>query len=172
MRKTFIVGSICSLLALGPALAQRLQVGENLLVEIPGEFESAYHLKTDQGEINEFVREGETVEEWTEMITVQLFPPETDNRSFFRRFEALSRQSCKDSSIYVVATEKENGYRVKVFELYCPTNLQTQKGEVTFLKTLQGRDKFYVVQKAWRTDPFLAWIPTVGQGLTSGCCQC
>ena len=38
--------------------------------------------------------------------------------------------------------------------LLCPTNLQANMGEVTFIKTIEGKDKFYVVQKAWRTEKY------------------
>ena len=40
---------------------------------------------------------------------------------------------------------EENGYQVKVFQLYCPTNKKTDMGEVTFVKTIEGKDRFYVV---------------------------
>jgi hypothetical protein len=159
MRAVFLISAICFGLT-GPfAGAQNGLTGENLLVEIPTGYELAYSQKTDTGTINEFVPKGETVEKWSEMITVQLFPPH-DNAKFYATFESLVKQSCRSGFTHEVATQKENGYPVKVFHLLCPTNLQTDLGEVTFLKTIEGRDKFYVVQKAWHTEKFEPdWIP-------------
>ncbi len=154
MRGFFLVGSICFFLA-GVLAATRSELtGENLLVVIPGGYELAYNQKTDQGEINEFVPKGETVEAWSEMITIQLLPARNDNATFYATFDSLAKQACTDGSTHVVATTTENGYPIKVFQLMCPTNLQTGMGEVTFIKTIEGNDKFYVVQKAWRTEKY------------------
>jgi hypothetical protein len=154
MRGVFLIGSICFFLAGVLAAARSELTGENLLVEIPAGYVLVSNQRTDQGGINEFVPKGETVEKWSEMITVQLLPARNDNATFYATFESLAKQACKAGNTHVVATTKENGYPVKVFQLLCPTNLQTNMGEVTFIKTIEGKDKFYVVQKAWRTEKY------------------
>lgn len=153
MRRVLLV-VLGSLLAVASAEARGELSGENLLIEIPQGYVLGYNQKTDQGEINEFIPEGETAEEWSEMITVQLLPAHNSNAKFYAAFEPLAREACKGGSTHVVATVKENEYPVNVFQLACPTNLQTDMGEVTFIKTIEGKDKFYVVQKAWRTDKY------------------
>lgn len=145
---------LSSIFAMFAAAAQGELVGENLLILVPPDYELGFEQATELGLINEYVPRGETVEGWSEMITVQLLSSHNDNARFYAAFEALALQACSGGSTHVVATTKENGYRVKVFQLYCPTNLQTEMGEVTFVKTIEGRDKFYVVQKAWRTEKF------------------
>lgn len=160
MRTVFLLGSICCILAGSLVGAQNELTGENLLVAIPAGYQLAYNQKTDQGEINEFVPKGETVEKWSEMITVQLLPAQNDNATFYATFESLAKQGCRSEFTHVIATTKENGYPVKVFQLFCTINLQTNMGEVTFIKTIEGKDKFYVVQKAWRTEEYeLEQIP-------------
>lgn len=154
MRTVFSIGWISFVLAGALTGSTSELTGENLLVEIPAGYELAYNQKTGQGEINEFVPKGETVEKWSEMITVQLLPAQNDNTTFYATFESLAKQACRSGYTHVVATTKENGYPVKVFQLLCPTNLKTDRGEVTFIKTIEGKDKFYVVQKAWRTEKF------------------
>ncbi len=145
---------LCVLLAVASAEAQGELAGENLLIEVPPGYELGYNQETDQGVINEFVPKGETVEKWSEMITVQLLPARNSNAKFYSTLESLAKQACKGGFAQVVATTKENGYPVKVFQLICPTNPQTNMGEVTFVKTIEGKDKFYVVQKAWRTEKY------------------
>ncbi len=154
MKRALAVGTTCCFLVLAPAFAQQALTGENLLVEIPAGYELGYRHQTDRGEMDEYVPKGETVDQWSEMITVQLFAPEMDNATFFQKFDSLGRQACKDGYTNLIATAQEHGYQVKVFQLFCPTNPQTQMGEVTFIKSLEGKDKFYVVQKAWRTGTF------------------
>jgi hypothetical protein len=154
MRLVVLSASVCFFLTVALAGAQSERTGENLLAEIPSGYELGHHQKSDQAEISEFIPKGETVEDWGDMITVQLFPPANDNATFYATFESLVKDACKDGSTHVVATTKENGYPVQVFQLFCPTNPQTNMGEVTFFKTIEGKDKFYVVQKAWRTKKF------------------
>jgi len=112
------------------------------------------HQKSDQGEIAEFIPKGESAEAWSEMITVQLLPAHNSNDEFYATFESLVRQACTGGSTKVVATTEENGYPAKVFSLSCPANPKTGMGETTFIKTIEGKDKFYVVQKAWRTEKY------------------
>lgn len=145
---------ICFFLASSLVEAQGSPTGEKLLAAIPAEYELGYHQKTDQGEIGEFIPKGESAEAWSEMITVQLLSAHNSNDEFYATFESLVRQACTDGSTKVVATTKENGYPTKVFSLSCPANPKTGMGEVTFIKTVEGKDQFYVVQKAWRTKKY------------------
>ena len=154
MWRVFLSGSICFFLMVSLAEAQGELTGENLLVEIPSGYELGHHQKTGQGEISEFIPKGETVEKWSEMVTVQLLPAHNDNAKFYESLDSLVKQACADGKTQVVATTEENGYSTKVFQLYCPTNPHTNMGELTFVKTIEGKDKFYVVQKAWRTEKY------------------
>lgn len=154
MRAVFLMGSICFVLSGSLAGAQGERTGENLLAAIPEGYELAYTQKADQGEIHEFIPEGETVEEWSEMITVQLFSAQNDNATFHATIASLVKKACRAGATHEVAAAKENGYPVHVFQLLCPTNLQNGMGEVTFIKTIEGNDKFYIVQKAWRTEKY------------------
>lgn len=154
LRASIRVMAACLFLAMPLAGAEDSLTGENLLVEIPPPYELGYQGKMNPGEMSEFIPKGETVERWSEMITVQLLPADNRNSTFYDNFAALVKKACEEGTTHVVATAEENGYPVKVFQLSCPTNPQTGMGEVTFIKTIEGKDKFYVVQKAWRTETY------------------
>jgi hypothetical protein len=154
MGKVLLIGSACCFLTVALAGAQAELTGENLMVEIPSGYELGHHQKTEQGEISEFILEGETLADWSEMITVQLLPAHNSNDEFYATFGSMVRQVCTDGSTEEVATMEENGYPVKVFTLSCPTNPQTDMGETTFIKSIEGKDKFYVVQRARRTEKY------------------
>jgi hypothetical protein len=152
--RCFLIGSIFFLLSVVSAGAQGEHVGENLIAGLPSEYELGYQQETDHVKMSEFIPKGESVEQWSEMITIQLFDPANKNAEFYERLDSLVKQACEDGSTHVTPTTEENGYPVKVFQMYCPTNLKTGMGEVTFIKTIEGKDKFYVVQKAWRTEKY------------------
>lgn len=153
MRRACLVLLVHSLL-FAAAASRAESEGELLFVEIPPGYTPAYQQATDQGMIQEFVLQGETVEKWSEMLTVQMFPPSRSVQRFYEAVDSSVKQACKDGSTHVHSAEKENGYPVRFFTIVCPTNLQTNMGEVTYVKAIDGRDKLYVVQKAWRTATF------------------
>jgi hypothetical protein len=153
MRETIVIG-LSLFLAASLAEAQSNLSGENLLVAVPAEYELGYHQKADQGEISEFIPKGESAEAWSEMITVQLLAASNSNAEFYATFESLVKQACPGGSTEVITTTEENGYPTRIFSLSCPANPKTGKGEMTFIKTVEGKDKFYVVQKAWRTEEY------------------
>lgn len=152
--RCFLIRSVFLLFSVASAGAQGELSGENLIVGIPSEYELGFQQETDQAKMSEFVPKGESVEQWSEMITIQLFDAANRNAGFYARIESLVKQACEDGSTHVTPVTEENGYPVKVFQMYCPTNRKTGMGEVTFFKTIEGKDKFYVVQKAWRTEKY------------------
>ncbi len=150
----FLIGSVVFLLSTAVAGAEGELVDENLITKVPAGYKLGFQQATDQMKMMEFIPEGESVEDWSEMITIQMFDPANRNEEFYERLDSLVKEACEDGSTHVTATREENGYPVKVFQMYCPENLKTGMGEVTFLKTIEGKDKFYVVQKAWRTEKY------------------
>ena len=47
----------------------------------------------------------------------------------------------------------ENDYATLTWSQKCPVNYQTGKPELTWLKAVQGKDSFYLVQKAYKFEP-------------------
>jgi len=153
MRRAATLSLVLCLAAFAaPAHAQ--MVNENLLVVVPDGYKIDFRDHNDQRLINEMVPEAQKVTDWTEMVTVQIFyhlvaTPE----QFKSRMESLWAESCANSSSHVVSFGLENGYPVGVFKLTCPLNKDTGKPEITWMKAIQGKDSFYVVQKAFKFEP-------------------
>lgn len=128
---------------------------ENLLVDIPTGFKIDYEAKQGNVIINEMVPEDESVNEWTTMITVQIFLGMTESTP--EEYQETMTQSwfnaCADSASNPVASGEENGYKYIVWQLYCPLNAATQMSEETYFKAIQGNDSFYLVQVAFRHEP-------------------
>jgi len=128
---------------------------ENLLTTIPSGFKIDYTKKQDNFIITEMVSDGESVNDWSTMITVEIFlgeknttPQQYEDTLIKRWFNA-----CENSETYPVADGAENGYNFVLWQLYCPLNSATQKVEYTYLKAIQGKDSLYLVQVAFRHEP-------------------
>lgn len=136
---------------------------ENLLVAVPKGYKPDYRAKSARGIITEMVLQNESVKDWTEMLTVQVFFRIKPAPEAFR--ERIARdwaKACKGSRLHPLAQGKENGYPFAVWMLACPRNPTTGKPEWTWFKAIQGNDSFYVVQKAFKFEParvqIIAWL--------------
>lgn len=160
MKHTGAILSLILALALpSAARAQNLQ-NENLIVAIPKGYKIGHQQKAQRGVISEMVPEGQTVENWTEMVTVQIFfgLGHVTPASYRTNMEKLWSGACPGSSFATQKEGIENGYSTLTFRLNCPTNKQTGKPEITWMKFMQGRDSFYIVQKAFKYEPSAAEI--------------
>ena len=128
---------------------------ENLLAEVPSGFKIDYQAEQNGVVINEMVPEGESVNDWTTLVTVQIFMGMTNTAP--EQYQENMTQSwfnaCENSESYPVADGEENGYNFVLWQLYCPLNPSTQKVEYAYLKAIQGNDSFYLVQVAFRHEP-------------------
>jgi hypothetical protein len=146
-----VVAAILALLAAVPAQALE---AENLLVTLPPGYKVGYTKHTQRGVITEMVPVGETVENWTELVTVQIFFGLQDSPASFRlRMEKLWAQACSGAKSAPVGDGLTNGYTTMAWRMTCPRNAQTGKPEMTWFKVIAGRDSFYVVQKAFKFEP-------------------
>ena len=135
-------------------------VNENLLAPVPDGFKIDYHGQENDFVISEMVPEGESVNDWTTLITVEIFlgekntTPEQYQQTLTERWFG----ACENSETYPIADGVENGYDFVLWQLFCPLNASTQLVEYTFLKAIQGNDSFYLVQVAFRHEPLDAEI--------------
>ena len=126
--------------------------GENLLFAPPKDFQEAYH-DDRVGSLTEFVPKGETVDLWTEMITVQVFHGlKVEPAPFLQTMGRGLAKSCPGfTSPKGILTGQENGYVVSMLVVRCPLNPATGKPETTLFRVIKGNDALYSVQHAWRS---------------------
>lgn len=138
----------------GALHAQQLK-NENLLVGMPQGFKLGFKDSKNGMNMQEFVPASETVQNWTEMVTVQVFLSRKDLQPapFLAAMQKQWAGSCKDSTATPVATGKVNGYEAASVLLRCPLLASTGRPETTMLKAIKGNDSFYVVQRAVRSVP-------------------
>jgi hypothetical protein len=139
-------------LALIAAPSQAQFKGENLLVTMPPGFKVGHQGSRDGLNMQEWVPEKETVENWSEIVTVQVFlgRRDLDPAQVLQRIQQQWLQACKGSPSAPIAAGTTNGYPTTTVLLHCPLLASTGKPETTMFLAIKGRDSFYMVQRAVR----------------------
>jgi hypothetical protein len=148
--------AVCAIAAvLAAASPAHALENENLLVALPQGYKVGYQNSAGKQLISEMVPAGETVENWTEMLTVQIFLGMRDvtPAQYRERMQGLWAKACAGSEFAKVKEGVENGYVTLTWMQKCPLNRETGKPELTWMKAMQGRDSFYLVQKAFKFEP-------------------
>jgi hypothetical protein len=152
----------------GALQAQQLK-NENLLVGMPQGFKLGFKDSKNGMNMQEFIPAAETVQNWTEMVTVQVFLSRKDIEpaKFLGAMQQQWAGSCKDSTATPVATGKVNGYDAASILLRCPMLASTGKPEAALIKAIKGNDSFYVVQRAVRSVPSADRLETMKKYIDS-----
>jgi len=159
MRKSISTAAgvgLAALVALGAAPAWSAFQDENLLTVIPNGFKIG--------------KQGETVLDWTRMITVQVFRniKRGDPNQFAQGVRAMWLSACPGSEVIKIKDGAENGYPFAVWQFTCPNNPQTGKPENMYTKVIGANDALYSVQYAYRSEltkdvipPTMAYLGSV-----------
>src|SRR5262249_24490354 len=113
----------CLGLAFGLALPAAAQfAGENLLVSPPAGFVVGFQDTRGGVTIQEWVPQGETVQNWSEMLTVQLFRnrPDLQPRALVDSIQRGWLGACKGSVPAPIVARAANGYEAASMTLRCP----------------------------------------------------
>jgi hypothetical protein len=152
MRKLYISLALLVALVSNPARAEL--ENENLLVGVPEGFKLAFKDRTGKRLMSKMIPEDETLDDWSEMLTTQIFfgglPASPEE--FYAQMRGGWLQACPGGNGKLVRSGMENGYKFAFGFLTCPLNPKTEKPEAAWIKFIQGRDSFYVVQRATTED--------------------
>jgi hypothetical protein len=129
--------------------------GEVLLVTVPKGYKIGFEKKANNQIMTEMVPLTQTVKDWTEMVTVQIFLNlrGVSPSQYRQRIQNMWTQACDGSEFSAVKEGEEGGYPTLTWLSKCPYNNATGKPELTWMKAIQGRDSFYLVQKAYKFEP-------------------
>jgi len=141
--------------AAAPVEAQGLNEGENLLVTIPPGFALAHQAGNDQQMIEEFIPEGQSLETWQEMITLQVFPAlgGTAPEAFLHRMSAAFATACPEGQAGPVSPVAAGAYGAALFIATCPQSPRTEGVESFVAYAIGGQARLYVMQYAWDRRP-------------------
>lgn len=150
----WMTGMVALALATAPGLGQGLRA-ENLLAGLPEGFELGSQVSEGVMDMTEFVPVGETVKDWTSLITIQVFKGEGDApiQLFAESFEQGWNSACANASDAKLSEGVVNGYPYADWRFVCPLSPHTGKPEAMWMRAISGNDAFYVVQYAARAEP-------------------
>ncbi len=153
-RRATLAGCGLALLLLAGSAAAALQ-DENLLQPLPDGFKVGNQQHNDHAALTEMVPSNESVDQWTQMVTTQIY---FDRGALsFDNYQAQMEQrwkgACDSVDSQPVTSGKENGYDFRLWVQSCHFNDPKHPPEVTWFKMIKGNDSTYVVQVAFHADP-------------------
>jgi hypothetical protein len=148
-----VVGIIfCSSLA----AAAEQQSSEQLFVQPPKGWAVGYHDSKGTVDVTEVLPPGQTLKEWTEMLTVQMMtglatkPPQDVLKDQLE----IVKNACEDIGAGQLSLAVENGYETAMRAVACPKSKQWKDGELSLYKVISAKDRTYVVWRSWRGPAF------------------
>ena len=149
------LAAACLAMVLSGPIVFAADEGEVLQMPLPEGYEQGYSDNSETQNLVEFVPLGQTVENWQELLTVQVFYGMTNiaARDFAEGVIGASAEHCPGATGAVIQNEPENGYDVALFMVSCPGMADSERPEWTLFKGILGKDSFYLVHKAWAYRP-------------------
>ena len=151
------LSALLALLSLGGAALAADQApsqlrNENLMTPLPKGFTVGSRGRDGPMIGAEYVPAGETVQDWSRMVTVQIFQnlKSFDPDAFAGRLQKGWSKGCPLSDVHKLKGGREHGYGFSLWAYLCPFNPRTGKPETAYMKFISGKDALYVVQYAYR----------------------
>ncbi|MDK3025362.1 hypothetical protein QO239_22445 [Cupriavidus taiwanensis] len=143
-------------------------VTENLLVNPPEGFVVGFQNRLPQTRIVEFVPRGQTVEQWMDMVTVQVFHQNKATSAQFATFmRATWEKACGIGTVSKLSEVSSNGYPAHRWMSNCALNPKSRQPENTMFLAIRGAEALYVVQVATKTKPNQDWMARTNAYLDS-----
>jgi hypothetical protein len=160
-RHRAVVALATGLLGLCSGVALAKLEGENLLQPLPDGFKIANEQTEGHASLTEMVPVNESVDQWTRMVTTQVYRGLSD-ASFLAKYKEQMKnrwsKACDMADTKPFSDSSENGYATHVWVQVCAFKDKQKPPEVTLFKFIQGRDATYVVQMAFHFQPAKAQL--------------
>jgi hypothetical protein len=128
---------------------------ETLVATIPAGFKIGSQSSHDRTTTLQWVKESESAQNWTEMVTVQVDRAKSA-QSPHQLLESTSKKwqsSCKGAVANEILDGQVNDYPVSMLLVRCPLVAATSKPETTMFRIIKGNDAVYSIQKTFRFEP-------------------
>lgn len=129
--------------------------GENLLQPLPPGFKIATQEHNHRAALTEMVPSAETVDNWTQMVTTQIYfgASGPSFETYRSGMEQRWQTACDKTDSVPVTTGKENGYDFQIWMQSCHHADAKHPPEITWFKMIRGNDSTYVLQVAFHAEP-------------------
>jgi len=140
------------------AMAALLSPGERLAMPMPAGFITAHQQTAGVGSIEERIATGETVEQWTRMITLITLFSEIAIEEYAPGFEAQIRQGCPGATAAPRIAASMGAHPAIDGRLDCPRNPATGLPETFLYRVVNDGTQLHMIQVAFRRVPSAADI--------------
>ena len=123
---------------------------ENIYFDLPPGFEEGFEDGDESFFLQEWVPTGETVDNWSQMLTLTVQDVANLNPvEFFNHMADGGEEACPEYGGMLLHEGRENNYPVAIWLLRRPNNPMTNNPEFTYVKGISGNENFYTVQLAY-----------------------
>jgi hypothetical protein len=136
-------------------VSAQIPATEQLLFNVPGDFDLGADLGRNGNTFKEFVKKGQSVQDWSEMVTLEIDQSAAlTPAQYLQGLGGKIVSACPGTvSKHNLINGTSNGYPVAMLDLSCPANPQTNKPESILIRVIKGDGRLYSVQYAWRSIP-------------------
>lgn len=131
---------------------------ENLLVPLPKDWVQGSGSRKGDSTLMEYVPAGQTVQNWKQMITVQVLHGQghVKPQAFLDKMTRIAKDEVVPDGFSTLALDgpTDPEYPTAGVMWLSEKVKSTGKGEITMIRVIQGKDALYLVQKAWRQAAF------------------
>lgn len=129
---------------------------EQLYILPPKGWVVGFHEAKGNIDVTEVLPPGQTLKNWSEMLTVQMIGGmgnKTPQDVLKDQLEVV-KNACEDIGAGQVSLAVENGFETAMRAVACPKSKQWGDGELSLYKVISGRDRAYVIWRSWRGPAF------------------
>ncbi|MDH7785481.1 hypothetical protein QBD01_001499 [Ochrobactrum sp. 19YEA23] len=145
-------------------------INARMISIIPPNYKIAFRNRNRIGMVIEMIPEDETLDAWTEMLTVHIMHNVNEHTldSFYKGMKQAWKEMCAGGGASrIVERGVENQQPTLIWSQACPLNPQTGRPENTWFKLSIRSGVIVVVQKAFRFEPsaddIAFWLEFLGK---------
>ena len=130
--------------------------GEFFLTPVPITWKIAHSSMTGRVVHMAWLPKGQQTGSWSDKVSVQLFPGETDisGQQLLDQIASRYARDCRNLLGTQTEVRQKRGRTVAFRLLGCTEHSRTGRGELALFRVVQGAESLYLVQRAWRTPSF------------------
>ena len=146
-------------------MALLAQAGEWLAMPMPDGFVTGHKQRAQMGSIEERVPAGETVNNWTRMITLITLNGDLNPEIYAREFDKQMVRGCRGGKAAPRTASRMGEHPAIDGRFDCPLNPATGKPETMFYRLASIPGHVQMVQIAFRSVPDAAGVRWAGERL-------
>lgn len=153
--RPILPSALLALTLAGPALADQVGVGEQLLLAPPDGWRPVHLQRSEKMVVTRLYPPGQDENSWTEIMTVQMYPNSTQSaRQFADSIVRYTQESCEAAGPGPVTERAVNGYPVATVSVACTRGRTSGMGGFVLSVAIKGKEGLYAVQRQWRGPAF------------------